>query len=77
MHKRSGRASKWLIFLYLLCFCRISWYKLHVLFHCQIASFDNEYYKPKWDGGTLTNLIDNYITHMYIYMYISKNYIYF
>ena len=49
--------------------------KKHVLFHCQIASFDTEYYKPKWYGGTLTNLIDNYITHMYIYMYISKNYI--
>jgi len=42
------------------------------LFHCQITRFDTEYYKPKWDGGTLTNLIDNYITHMYIYMYISK-----
>ena len=41
------------------------------------TSFDTEYYKPKWDGGTLINLKDNYITHMYIYMYISKYYIHF
>jgi len=70
MHKRNKCAPK--LWLYLLCFCcRISKWKLNVLFHCQIARFNTAYFKHFFKGepspvSKTTDLIDNYMyTHMF------------
>jgi len=62
--------------LYCLSFCRrILLSKLHVLFHCQIARFNTDYFQQKCGGVTLTSVIAyRFDRQLHVHTHVHKNY---